>query len=62
MEVSKTTLNRFSRAIKKRGLKRKWVAEKLEVSKSHLTNMLSGEDLLLDKHRLKLNEILQTNY
>lgn len=52
----------FAEAIKVKGLKKTWVARQLEVSDGHLNNMLTGENTLLEKHRIKLNEILQTNY
>lgn len=53
---------KFAEAIKAKGLKKTWVARQLEVSDGHLNNMLTGVNDLLDKHRVKLNEILSTNY
>lgn len=52
----------FALEIKNKGLKKTWVARQLEVSDGHLNNMLTGVNDLIDKHRIKLNEILQTNY
>ena len=62
MSLSKKQLNKFQKAIRMSGYRRVWIATQLGITKGHLTNMLSGRDKFLEKHRKKLNEILQTNF
>jgi len=53
---------KFTETIKERGLKRKWIADKLGICPGHLTNMLCGKSVLTDKHIKALNQLLKTKY
>ena len=62
MTKKKTPPSKFSAIIEQRGLKRTWVAEQIHVCPGHLTNILKGKDVLTDKRRKMLNELLKTDF
>lgn len=62
MKATGTPGTNFKKIIKKRGIKQSWIAKQLGIKSPYLSCMLSGKDNLAEKHRQKLNEILNTNY
>lgn len=64
--IRKTTRlgGKFYKHIKEKGIKMSFLARRLELSNGYFHNMLTGGNgcVLTDSYRIKLNEILQTNY
>jgi antitoxin component HigA of HigAB toxin-antitoxin module len=48
--------------LKKYGIKQRWLAEKLDLSDSHLTLVLQKERDLTEENLNKINEALQTDF
>lgn len=70
MQMAKTaTLSieeRIVSHLKDNGQKMSWLADKIGVSPGHLHSVLKGEDFvkreLTDENRIKINEVLGTNF
>lgn len=61
--IKKKTVNQlFKKAIRDKGMKQVFVAGKMGIGESHLSNILDGRENLLPKHIESLNEILGTKY
>lgn len=48
--------------LKERGIKRTWLVDKLKLSDSHISLVLSKDRDLTDDNLKKINEILGTNF
>lgn len=52
----------FNVKLSGQGVTNKWIADNLEVSCSLISKIRSGDALLTEKMRQKLNELLDTDY
>jgi len=48
--------------LEKRGHRYSWLAENLDISRTHMSQILSKKRTLQEIHRQKINEVLNTNF
>lgn len=54
--------DKWNKVIIDRGLKQKWIADKADISESHLSNVLAERVFLTDDVRDAINKVLGTDF
>lgn len=57
-----STAEKIKNHMKKEGLKYTWLSDKIGISKSHLSNILSGTKKFTPEINIKINKVLGTDF
>lgn len=62
MKQSRATAVKIKAHLKERGLKHKWLCEKIHISTGHLANIFRGVKTLTPELNDKINKVLETDF